>query len=382
MAIFIFEFIQFFDIFGFPIQIYLKRKAKFKSTFSGFISLFVFAISIYIFIKQFMAWYNIEISSVISSKENYSNAQLLNDNKTIEYIFDHQNYMVYFSINAFLPDSSMLTYKELDKYLDINYYYSPNDSISYIVESEDCNIRETNEFLDLSYDKKSVPEDARDSLRMCVENPLTMGFVPDLEIPIVNQPILSLKIRTCQNTTENNNSCATMEEIKNIIKYVDIQATIPNTGYDFKNQSFPIRRTYKYEFYKLDLGLTKLITDDINPTFLYKDYGLLNDDYRIESINFNNGKQTIDFNTVNEKDPLLFQYDIWISFEKDIYFMRNQKLNEIIGSFGGITTILFSIGSYICMRINEYMYVKSLLNVAFRFNPIHKNKMKSVLSNE
>ena len=375
-----FNYLKFFDIFGVPIQIYLNRKAKFTSAFGAIISLFVLAISFYFLVKQFISWYNLEAANIISSIENTSAPSLVNDNRTIEYNFDHKNYLIYFSINAWLQDSSVLSYKELNKYLDIKYYYTVDWINIEMLESEDCNIREINEFLNLAYDENELPENATNHRQMCIKAPMRMGMFPNLEMSDVEISTFMMQIRKCQNTTENNNSCAPIEEIQNNIKYVTVQATIPNTVYDFKNQSSPVKRTYKYEFYSLDLRFSKIISTNLNPTFLYKDYGLFDDDYRIDSINFNPGQQNIDFNSVNEDDPILFNYQLWISDQKNIYYMKNQKLNDIFGNFGGTTSVLFSIGSYICMSINEFLYINSLLNVAFKFNLKKKGSSVTVIS--
>lgn len=160
-------------------------------------------------------------------------------------------------------------------------------------------------------------------------------------------------------------------------KYITIQASIPKTIYDFKNQTNPIKRMYIYENYGLDLVLKKTISNEINPTFLYQDWGLFNDDYRLDSINFNHGKQSLDFNTKNAEDNVLFEYKIYNSFQIDKYYIRNRKLNDIVSSFGGMFNVLHNLGDLLCTNINRILFMNSLINLAFRFNHNKKKKKKS-----
>lgn len=370
--------LKFLDIFGIPIQLNFKQKIKYKSNFGALISLLVFAASFYFLIKLLLDWFQADVSTTINSSENFSVAGLLTNNITIEYTLDYKNYAIYFGIWATLPDLTELSYKELEKYFTIEYKYSETGyGLSQSsIESIDCNVREQNEFLNLDYDREEIPENMTNPWRMCVKNPLKMGLIPDQESSTVYNPTLYLQIRECRNSTKNNNFCASIEEIREMIKYISVQASIPKTIYDFKNQSKPIKRLYRYETYSLDFGLKKYIANEINPTYLYKDFGLFNDDYRLDSINFNSGQETIDFKLKNEEDSVLFEYGIIIAYQTDKYYLRNQKLNDIIGSFGGMINVLYTIGSILCIYINRILFTNSLINMAFKidYDPIQNSR--------
>ena len=283
---------------------------------------------------------------------------------------DQKNYALYFAIYAAFPNGEEINYKDLDRHLIIEYMYSETGDASEqkSIESIDCNVREQNEFLNLYYDTNQIAENMTNSWRMCVKNSLKMGLLPDQELNNVDTPTLYLQIRECRNSTKNNNSCASVSDIKEIMKYITVQATIPKTIYDFKNQSQPIQRMYTYQYYNLDFGLQKYILNQVNPTYLYKDFGLFNDDYRLDSINFNSAQQTYDFKIKNNEDSILFEYGIVISNQRDKYYIRNQKCNDIIGSFGGMINVLYTIGSIFCVYINRILFTNSLINLAFKVN--------------
>jgi hypothetical protein len=362
------DFLRYFDMFGVPIKLNLKKKPEYRSIFGALISIAMRIAGFYFLLKLIISWFLLEVSTVIFSTENESVISILNQNKSVEYILDYQNYNIYFSVWAELSDSSQLNYKQLSRYLTIEYQYSFSsyDSDFKSIDSKDCNDREINEFLNTDYSLEELPENKTNPWRMCVKYPSRMGLFSNLENADVYNPVLKFQIRACSN--DSIHSCASSEEIQTMIKNIKIQASIPKTVYDFKNQSASIQRTYKYEYYSLDWRLSKNVNYEIIPTFLFKDFGLINDDYVLENVNYIPGEQTLDFNTKDEEDPILFRYKFYISFQQDKIYVRNQKLNDIIGTFGGLTSVIFSLTSYFCQNLNYFLYMNTLLNFAFRFD--------------
>lgn len=58
---------------------------------------------------------------------------------------------------------------------------------------------------------------------------------------------------------------------------------------------------------------------DVNPTFLYKDMGLFHDVYEFQNVNFNPSQEIVDMNTRTSDNPILFQYDLFISNRNILY---------------------------------------------------------------
>ena len=201
----------------------------------------------------------------------------------------------------------------------------------------------------------------------------------ELDRGTVNTHSLGLKVKQCINSTENDNFCAQIEEIQQMIKYVTIQASIPKAIYDFKNKTRSIKRMYKDEIFLLYWNLKKILFTEINPTFLYKDYGFFSEDYVFDSVNFNPTQAVFDVNSKTEEN-VFFYYQILTSFQIEKYYIRNQKLNDIVRSFGGIVNVLYTIGNIICVYLNRFLFVNSLVNLAFNINFENleeKNKAKS-----
>lgn len=79
----------------------------------------------------------------------------------------------------------------------------------------------------------------------------------------------------CENSTENNNSCASDLEIEDILKYIQVQATVPKSVYDFNNLKNPRKRTYDYQYYHLDFSLLKWYSGTLIPVYLETDHGII-----------------------------------------------------------------------------------------------------------
>lgn len=368
------------DLFGRPIQLSISEKEKYQTIFGAMISLAMISISVYFSISLVISWLKIDNPTTIYSTENYSVSSLLNENKSIEYIFDNKNFYIYFAVYAVLPNKTELNYQDLERYFNIEYRYAPNldDIITTKLISETCYTRIQKDFLNLEYDEEEVLPTQQNSFQMCVQNPFAMGIYAKIEYQGTWAPALNFQISQCKNNTENSNFCASLEEIKNMSKYVVVQASIPKTIYDFKNTSNPIKRMYKYEYYSLDWDFQMKFLNELNPTFLYTDYGLFNDDYRFHSLNFNPEKPTLNLNMKNNDSEIMFQYRFIVSFQTDKYYIRNLKLNDIIGSLGGIMSILYTIGGFLCISYNRFYLDHTLINSAFRFENFPKTKKSRI----
>ena len=317
-----------------------------------------------------------DASTVIFSSENFSLNGLFANKHNISYELDYKNYNIYFSVYADLPDKSSLTFKDLEKYIEVKIEYSPSGYSNDFeeIKYEYCKIRKQRMFLGVPYDE--IPENETSIWSMCLVNPLKMGLFLDEEMSDIQDPILMLRIKQCQNSSFNNNSCASQEEITLMLRYVDIQVTIPKTNYDFKNQSYPIKRSYVYEHYRPDFKFKKTVINKLNPSILFSDHGLINDDYQLNSVNFNPGQQILDIYTKDDTENIFFEYKINLSFQIDKYYIRNQKLNSIMGSFGGLINLLYTFGAFFCYRLNRFFLLNSLTDLTFGPTALSKAKEK------
>lgn len=116
---------------------------------------------------------------------------------------------------AILPDSTMLSYKKLGNYFKIKYRYSFKNVVADLVDVEggDCFFRNLDEFLNLNTDINDYPFET-DEWSFCLKTPLRLGLFVDISSSAVYTPTLVLQITQCQNSTDNTNSCASIEEIE------------------------------------------------------------------------------------------------------------------------------------------------------------------------
>ena len=203
---------------------------------------------------------------------------------------------------------------------------------------------------------------------MCLKDPYSLFLKPFLDIQYVKESQLNFKVSLCVNSTENNHTCKSVEEIKYLLKYVTVQVSLPKTIFDFKNKTNPVKRMFMYEDYKLNWETSKFFYNSINPVYLFEDAGYFNDDYFLRNINFNPSQRSMDFISKSLDDTIFFQYQIYLSYQNEKYYIRNQKLSDILGNFGGIINILFTLGNFVCFYLNGFYFMISLINLSFSFD--------------
>lgn len=349
------RFFRFFDLYGQNVNLYINKSSKFKSWFSGLISLGILIFICYFFAPILKTWMNQQTLITIPATVNYSVKQLIQENKPYEYDISYKNFYVNFIIKALLPNGTTLINEELKSYITFRYVYDDIFSKENLLDYEICNVKKENIFLGLDEQENSDSiENGNDNEnnpnRLCIANSFKMKIVPDIEKKKINSTQFFFQIYKCENSSSNSNSCATNEEISNIIKYIEIQAYIPKTIYDFQNVLSPKTRIYDLQIFTLEQNI-KIYNYSLVPTLLYTDQGWINEDYFLDQTDFNGNIASESFR-VNENQNLLFRYNFLIGYTFQIYYRRNQKINEVIGSFGGIINVIFLLGKIICATHN------------------------------
>ena len=344
-----------FDLYGQNVNLFINKKPKFYSTFSGIMSIGVIFIIIYAFQGFISSWVNREKMVVISSSISLGVSELLTSNKTYAYEFDYTNYYVYFIVEAFLPNGTLLRNEALSKYVTYNYTYFSNDFIYEPLQWEYCQVQYQDVFLGLDEDTQNQDKGKINKNRICVRDSFQMGLFPDPVNQRVNQPEFYFSVYPCINSTNNNNSCASAAEQDEMMNYLVVQTSIPTTLYDFRNSQQPQKTFYDYQNIKLDKSLVKEYSNGIIPTLLYTDYGLIYDDYRLIETSFN-PKISYDPKVRQQSDPY-FVFDFMVDQNFQMYYQRNQKINEIMGSLGGLLNAIFLIGKLVCYTYNS-LYLK------------------------
>ena len=181
------------------------------------------------------------------------------------------------------------------------------------LKTEACSIK----YIYLGIDDDTIDENKTNPHYFCIGDQLEMGIYPDIDRKIINNSILYFSVNQCINSSANNNSCASKEQIKSMLKSIQVLSSIPKTIYDFQSQ-IPNSNVYDYHLTFLDPFLTKNYMNGIIPSFLMKDDSLISENYVLDKTNFN-PDITYDPQVREETDRLLFRMGIGISFNEKIF---------------------------------------------------------------
>ena len=374
------------DLFGHKVDLYINGKRKVKSKVGATFSLLLIGLIFYFFLINWTSWANLENLQTISSAKSLSVTELLLRNESYAYTFDFSNFNVYFVLSATFPNGSQINYEELERYLNQSFIFTDQNNYGQELEFVKCMLKKQRIFLEQDYSDLTQTPNKTSSWSICLGQALPMGLYTDIEQLMINQSVISYYVSKCQNSTENNNFCASEAEIEDIMQYVQVQASIPKTVYDFNNPFKPRIRSYDYQYYHLDLGLMKYITGQLAPVYLETDHGMVYDEYILDSVDFN--LESISLETMLRKNEnVMFRYDLLFGLMQQTYYRRNLKIYIFMANFGGVVNILFILGKLIGHFYNNSVIRHKLINVAFKnleekrdlfeFSPLKKNKLYS-----
>ena len=354
-----------FDLYGYKADLYVNTQRTVKSKLGAFISVSLIILSLYLFTVNMNAWIGLQNTQTILSSKSLNANDLIHYNLSYLYVFDYTNYDLYFSLTAEFPNSTVLNYQQLERYFVQNFYYTTAKGLKTDLEFENCLIRDQRAFLLQDIDDLVNDINRTSHWTVCLKKPLEMGLVTYYAENLISQPKISYKITKCQNSTANNNSCASDDEIKSILPYIIVQASIPRSTYDFTNTQSPRKRTYDYQYYHLDLNLKKTFFVQVAPIFLKTDHGMfITEDYILESVDFNILNTQYESMARKDSDDVL-QFDLVVGLDQTVYYRKNQKFYVFIANFGGIINILFILGKIICSFYNYLVFIHKVINISF-----------------
>ena len=252
----------------------------------------------------------------------------------------------------------------MKRYVTQEVVYQDYSGIDHVLDFEKCLIWKKESFLLENFDKNN---NETSPFTICVNyNPkLLMGLIPDYTVGRVGTPNIMYQITKCRNSSENNFSCASDDEIKNMLPYVSTQISIPKTIFDFKNYQNPRTRSYDYQYYFLDFGSFKNYMGRLIPVYLYTDQGIINDDYVLDSLDFNEESLIQQSQQRTNDQDAFFNYLVIVGTNKQTYYRKNYKLMDVISNFGGTINIYFLVGQLICASFNHLLLKYRLINILF-----------------
>lgn len=351
------------DMYGHRVDLYIDSKTFVKSKIGALFSVLVVLFCIYSFIGNYLSWANKEYLQTISSSTSLNVNQILRENKAYNFSLDSNNYGMYFILRGRL-NKTYVPSSNLTRYLTQTFYFYDEKGQENKLEMENCLTRKINNFLlQDNQNLKSINESS--PWRICIKDGqgVYLGLIPDSKM--VQTPALMFQINKCINSTQNNYSCAASEEINEVINTLEFQTSIPRTIFDFNDVENPRQRTYDYRLYSLDIQFCKKFLSYLMPIYLKTDEGILFDDYKLNSIDFNvDDMQYESLNRIGQ-DGLILSYEFIFGLNQQIYYRKNLKLYHIVANLGGIINILFILGRIICYSYNMLILKFSLMNISF-----------------
>ena len=351
------------DMYGHKVDIYIDSKSQVKSRLGAVVSLFVLIICLINVYNDASDWFSGANLQTISSSQSFSTFELLNSNSSHRFDFDDGNFNIYFALTAQLNDT-VYFFDYLERYIVQKVKYQDYRGIYHNVGFLKCLVRNKQAFLLQNFDPNN---NASSPVTTCVDynSSLAMGLIPDFTISKLGTPSIIYEISKCRNSTENNFSCASEEEIQAILPFVTAQISHPKTIFDFMNYKNPRKRSYDYQYYNLDYSSQRLYTGMLIPVYLLTDQGIINDDFVLDSLDFNQESLWPQSMMRTQDQDVLFSYSVTLGTDQQTYYRKNYKLMDVISNFGGTINIYFLLGQLICASFNQLLLKYKLINISF-----------------
>lgn len=359
------HFLKSFDLYGHQLHLYVNDQLTVRSKVGALISLGVLGVCLFLFLLNIISYAKMQDYQTVSSALVLSSPALVTKNESIVYNFDYTNFYVYWVLSAYSPDGSIIDYDNLTRYVTQSIIYADKHYAVHNLEFEKCpQIKRLTYLLE---DTSMLANKSEVSPRaICIKNSsIPMGLFANPSLKSVFTPKIIYQVSKCRNSTKNNNSCASEEEIRQKLPLIYVQATLPTTTYDFNNIEKPRAHSYDYKNYGLDNDLTKFYTNFIKPQYLYTDTGILNQDYHLDSIDFSVKSQQLDMHLRKTGEDILFNYALDFDFEQNLYYRKNQKIYILLGSLGGLFNTLFFAGKLLSFLYNRIVLLHLLINTSF-----------------
>lgn len=353
-----------FDMYGHKVDLYIDSHSTVRSRFGAFLSILIYGACFLSFLDNMISWNNNENIQTNSASQSFSVYELLNSNASFIYNFDFNNYYPYFSLTADYSDGKTLNFEKLGNYFTQSFYYIDFQGVENQIEFEKCQSRRMASYLDSDgedYYRKSA------EFTVCIKNTtLKMGISVERNQSVVFSPSIVYRVSKCKNSTQNNNFCASDEEIMRMVSRTAIQVSIPKSIFDFNKPKNPRKRVYDYRFYKMDIQLTKSYSAELYPVYVYTDKGYIYEDFKEETLDFNMDHLNDQYTARNvDGDEFLFEQYLSIGLSQQRYYRKNEKLYSVLANLGGISHILFVLGEFICFYYNRMVLKHKLINIAF-----------------
>lgn len=351
------------DMFGYRIQLSLQKKKFVTSKFGATLSLLILATCAYFFYLFIIEWSNNSKLQTVPSFRSTSVPQILSQNLSSFYELDYSNFNIYFALLSASVDNPTVpfNYQQLKRYLTQKVFVGQQ-----AIDLEPCDQGKLDTFLLSSDSQIKSDENKTSNYSLCLKNGFKLGFQANHSIGGVFNPTLRYFVSKCQNSTDNNFSCASDSDIIEILTSAHVQISVPRSIYDFTDSKMPRKRIYDNQIYVFDNSVSKLYLGSLIPTQVQTDIGFFFKEVsQIDSTDFNLDGSMQYQTTIRGVNQPLLQYNLQIGFNTQTYYRTNVKFLEMLANLGGTLNILMVMGRIICLTYNAHVSRFKLINYSF-----------------
>ena len=178
-----------------------------------------------------------------------------------------------------------------------------------------------------------------------------------------NTNTIAIWFNICVNSTSNNYSCKSNEEINQFLSKTTVQISIEDHTFSVEDYSNPIKSSIRNYFYLADQYIGKQVSINIGEVEIQNDDNLLFNNknilrsHTVNSIN-------LDMITINQSDPDSFNTKVWFlifaSDDKTQIIRTYQKLPGFLASTMTIVHLLMGFGFFIVTYEHRFRVAISL----------------------
>ena len=351
---------SFLDMYSKKIGFFFNKNEKIGSLFGLFLTMLYIFLSLILFIHQIIKTiqrielkvydttiYSQEMPSIDVDINKLYFSFALEHPKTADRFIDES---IYTAKLAFIEQK-----KQNDKFVTVQTKY---------LDIEKCNMDNFGK----NYQKLFVKDELINSY--CIKN---FNYSLTLEGSYKYEKIsyLRITIYPCTNSSKNNNSCKSQEDIDYYMSSGYFSIVLKDFGLNPSNYSFPVVPTLQDLYTTIDKSLYKNYILNFGITEIRTDSGLINDNINVEKyLQFRKGFENFSFRNIEDyhkgKSVILVQLRL-----EDTLFIQNRtytKLSEIFSRIGGYMQLMNTIFLLITTIINKIDSEIKIINSIFHFN--------------
>ena len=355
-----------FDMYSKRTSFFFNNEEKISSYFGFFLTLVYILASISLFIYQIViAIRREELKVYDSTKYAQEMPSMTIDSDQLYFAFGLEDPK---TSNRFIDDSIYIPKIVFIDKIKINDEFVTAEQRT--LEYEKCNVEKFGE----NYQHLFIKDELNNSY--CLKD-LNLNVTFSGGYKYERMTYIRIRIYPCVNSTENNNSCKSQEEIDNYMSSGYFSIILKDFGLNPSNYSFPVVPTLQDLYTTIDKKIMKNFILNFGITEIQTDKGIINENIKVEKyLQYRKEMQTFTFRDEQDyysgKSVILVQLklDDTIHVQKRSY----TKISDIFSRIGGYMQLLNTVFLLLASIVNKLHSELKIINGIFSFN-LKKNKV-------